>query len=280
MLPPGTPVKRTAQRALGGGQRRARPVHSPLMLEFLAKRMNPDLAGLIRLQRAESELRRVQAELAQIPRRRAELEAALAAERGRLEGARGSLDGSQKSRRRFEGELQDLETKRSKYKGQLMEVKTNKEYTAVLHEIEGVEREIRAREDQVLNEMESAEGLASEIKREEAVFKVAEQDHRAQAQRLHDDEARLRDQARRLTGERDGEAGRLPPAVLELFQRVARLRGVGVAEARDGMCQVCHLKLRPQMYVDLKRNEDIVQCPACNRILYFEPPPPVTSPVP
>ena len=68
--------------------------------------------------------------------------------------------------------------------------------------------------------------------------------------------------------------------MLELFQRVARLRGIAVSEARDGMCQVCHLKLRPQMYVDLKRNEEIVQCPQCNRILYYEPPAPVNSPVP
>jgi len=280
MLRPAGRVKRPRKRALGRGQRRARPGHSPLMLEFLVKRMNPDLAGLIRLQRADSELRRVEAELAQIPRRRKELEASLGAERGRLAGARGSLDGSQKNRRRFEGELQDLESKRSKYKGQLMEVKTNKEYTAMLHEIEGVEREVRAREDQVLGEMERAESLASEIKREEAVFEAAEQEHGARERSLNDDEARLRSQARRLTEERDAEAGRLPAGLLELFQRVARLRGVAVAEARDGMCQVCHLKLRPQMYVDLKRNEDIVQCPACNRVLYYEPPPPVTSPLP
>jgi hypothetical protein len=242
--------------------------------------MNPDLAGLIRLQRAESELRRVVAELAQIPRRRTELEASLAAERARLETARGSLDGSQKTRRRFEGELQDLESKRSKYKGQLMEVKTNKEYTAMLHEIEGVERDIRAREDQVLAEMERAETLTGDIKREEAGFTSAEQEHRTRERILSEEEARLREQARRLTEERDEEAARLPAAVLELFQRVARLRGVAVAEAREGMCQVCHLKLRPQMYVDLKRNEEIVQCPACNRILYFEPPPPVSSPTP
>src|SRR5688572_26416802 len=105
--------------------------------------MNPDLAGLIRLQRAESELRRVEADLLSVPRRRGELDASLAAEKAKLEGARSSLDASQKNRRKFEGELQDLESKRSKYKGQLMEVKTNKEYTAMLHEIEGVEREIR-----------------------------------------------------------------------------------------------------------------------------------------
>ena len=242
--------------------------------------MNPDLAGLIRLQRADSELRRVEAELAQIPRRRTEIQASLAAERGRLDAVKAALDASQKARRKLEGELQDLESKRSKYKGQLMDVKTNKEYTAMLHEIEGVEREIRAREDLVLGEMEKAEALQGEAKREEGLFKTTEQEHRAREKALQDEESRLQTDARRLGGERDAEAGRLSPAVLELFQRVARLRGIAVAEARDGMCQVCHLKLRPQMYVDLKRNEEIVQCPACNRILYFEPPPPVSSPVP
>jgi uncharacterized protein len=242
--------------------------------------MNSDLAGLIRLQRADSELRRVEGELAQIPRRRADIQASLAAERGRLDAARTAIDASQKARRRLEGELQDLESKRSKYKGQLMEVKTNKEYTAMLHEIEGVEREIRAREDLVLGEMEKAETLTAEVKREEAVFKAAEQEHRTREKALEEEESRLKADARRLGGERDAEAGRLSPAVLELFQRVARLRGIAVAEARDGMCQVCHLKLRPQMYVDLKRNEEIVQCPACNRILYYEAPVPVSSPVP
>ena len=74
--------------------------------------------------------------------------------------------------------MQDLETKRSKYKGQLMDVKTNKEYTAMLHEIEGVEREIRAREDLMLAEMEKAEGLTAEVKREEGDFKVVETERR------------------------------------------------------------------------------------------------------
>jgi predicted nucleic acid-binding Zn-ribbon protein len=47
-----------------------------------------------------------------------------------------------------------------------------------------------------------------------------------------------------------------------------------VAAVQDAMCQVCHVKLRLQLYADLKRNEEIVQCPACNRILYYEAPPP------
>jgi hypothetical protein len=240
--------------------------------------VNPELEKLIRLQRADSELRRVEAELGEVPRRRAALEAALAEERGRLDGARSSLADSQKARRQHEAELMDLEAKRSRYKGQLMDVKTNKEYTAMLHEIETVEREIRSREDLVLAEMEKAESMSVEVKREEQAFKAAEEHHRGEARMLNDRAESLRAESGRLTAERDAIAATVPSDLLELFQRVARLRGVAVAEAREGMCEACHLKLRPQMFVDLKRNEDIAQCPGCNRILFYEAPAPVVNP--
>ena len=235
--------------------------------------MNPDLERLIHLQRAESELRRVEAELQEIPRQRADLEAALAAERGRLDRSREAQAETQKARRQHEADLQDLEVKRSRYKGQLMEVKTNKEYTAMLHEIEGVEREIRGREDQILAEMERSEGLTAEVKAEEEAFKAAETRSRESGRALDERARALEAERTRLAGERDAVAATVPGDMLELFQRVAKLRGVAVAEARDGMCQVCHVKLRLQMYAEIKHNEEIQQCPACNRILYYEPPP-------
>jgi len=242
--------------------------------------MNPDLERLVQLQRAESELKQVETDREAVPRVRGELEGRLAEERGRLDAARSGLEACQKARRQHEQSLQDLEAKRSKYKGQLMEVKTNKEYTAMLHEIEGVEREIRGLEDQVLAEMERAETLAAEVKREEALYKAVEEEGRREKQSLDERDRKLEEQAARLRRERDQVAGTVPAEALALFQRVARLRGSGVAEARDGMCQLCHMKLRPQMYVELKRNEVIVQCPSCSRILFYEPPVPTVAPEP
>src|SRR3954469_25490268 len=151
--------------------------------------MNPELERLIALQKAENDLRRVQVELAQIPQQKAAIESHLAEERARMEAAKEALSSSQKARRQHESGLQDLEGKRSKYKGQLMDVKTNKEYTAMLHEIEGVEREIRGREDQILGEMEKAESLTAEMKREDELFKAAQEKHRTEERAL-DEEAR------------------------------------------------------------------------------------------
>jgi len=234
-------------------------------------RMNPDLEKLIQLQHAESELKRAEGAQADLPRRRQEAEMALAQERGRLDAAKEALDATQKARRRLEAELQDLEQKRSKYKTQLMDVKTNKEYTAMLHEIEAVEREIRGREDLILVEMEKAEGAVVEVKREEEAFKAADTLAKTALRTLEEEGSRLKQQVERLTAQRDQVAATLPEDALSLFQRVAKRRGSGMAEARDELCSECHMKLRPQMYVELRRNDQIVQCPNCSRILYFVP---------
>ena len=239
--------------------------------------MNADLEKLVRLHQAESQLRQLDSELAEVPRLRHALEERVARDRNRLDETRAVLESSQKARRQLETEVQDLETKRSRYKGQLMEVKTNKEYTAMLHEIETVEREIRGREDRILEEMERAETLALDIEREEDSFREVESAARTEGAELAAREKRVAEEREGVAGRRDEIAATIPEQPLYLYRRVASLRGTAVAEARDGMCQTCHMKMRLQMWVDLRRNEQLFQCPSCSRILYYEPPPPTVS---
>jgi predicted nucleic acid-binding Zn-ribbon protein len=240
--------------------------------------MNPDLEKLIDLHHAETEIARLEAGLAAIPRLREELEARLAGDRGRLDAAREALESCQKARKQHESAVQDLEGRRSKYKGQLMEVKTNKEYTAMLHEIETVEREISSREDQILEEMERAESLTASVRREEEAFRGVEQDAKRESAELDARETRLEEERRRVTAEREKVAGTIPEGPLKLYRRVAKLRGTGVGEAKDGVCQACHVTLRPQLWAEMRQNEKILQCGACSRILYYEPPPAVVEP--
>ena len=239
--------------------------------------MNSDLAKLIDLQAADNEIKRVEGALNDVPRRQAELDSELTRESERLNTAREKLDVAQKRRRSNEGALQDLEGRRSKYRGQLTEVKTNREYQAMLHEIESVEREIRTIEDQILEDMEASESLSAEVKREQLLLSEAEKRHAQAARELEAHAQALQKERQRWTDERAGLVASLPTDLSELYQRVARLRGAGVAEARDGTCQQCRMVLRPQMYVELKHNDQIVQCPSCSRVLYYVPPPPTVD---
>jgi uncharacterized protein len=239
--------------------------------------MNSDLAKLIDLHNTDNEIKRVEAALQALPQRRAELEAALAAEGARLASAREKLAEAQKRRRENESAVQGFETRRSKYKGQLMEVKTNKEYQAMLHEIESVEREIHDIEDRILEDMEAIEGLNALVASEQKALAEAEREHAQAVGELEVRARALEEERQRWAKERESLAATLPSDLLNTYQRVAHLRGAAVAEARDGTCQQCRMVLRPQMYVELKRNDQVTQCPSCSRVLYYVPPPPTVD---
>jgi len=57
-----------------------------------------------------------------------------------------------------------------------------------------------------------------------------------------------------------------------------RRKGIAVTMAtRDGLCSVCHVRLRPQVFQLVRQNDQIIQCDSCQRILYYVPPPPPTD---
>ena len=236
--------------------------------------MHPDLETLVDLHHADVELRRFDGELVALPQKKAAIEAQIVSDRAALEAARAALDGLSKDRKRLELEVQDFEARRSKYKGQLGEVKTNKEYTALLHEIENVEREIRSREDLILEAMEKVEDGQARVKAEEAAFKSVEATRRDEIKAI---EVRIKEcetQRAEVAVTREKKTAALKPDLLAEYTRILQRRGVALSEAKDGACTMCHVKLRAQVFVDVKRNDAIITCSSCSRIMFFNAPPP------
>ncbi len=236
--------------------------------------MHPDLATLVDLHHADVELRRFENELKTLPEKKSRIEAQIVADRAALDAAKAALDILGKDRKRLELEVQDFEARRAKYKNQLSEVKTNKEYTALLHEIEGVDREILSREDHILDAMEKVEGGQTQVKAEEAAFKSVEASRRAEIREIEGAIKTCEAERARAAGSRETTVATLKPEILGDYTRILKLRGTALAEAKDGACTMCHVKLRAQMYVDVKRNDSIIACSSCSRILYFNAPPP------
>ena len=78
--------------------------------------------------------------------------------------------------------------------------------------------------------------------------------------------------------ERGRLVGELSKDVLKIYERIAHGRkGIALAEAKDGLCSACHVRLRPQVYNEVRRNDSIIQCDSCTRILYFVPAPGVPA---
>ncbi len=137
-----------------------------------------------------------------------------------------------------------------------MDVKTNKEYTAMLHEIEAVEKDIRSKEDQILVEMERLEGLTAEVRRGRRDPQGG-RGRRSLAERkaLDARESGAAGQPRPgAAGARRGPEGRATDHGGALRARRASSAAESVVpRGQDGMCGACHVKLRLQLWSDIRQ---------------------------
>jgi predicted nucleic acid-binding Zn-ribbon protein len=228
--------------------------------------MHADLQRLIELQRLDSAAHDAQRRLADAPDREKALDARLDAARQHVVTAKERLTENQNARRALEKEVAMHQGRLSKFREQAMAVKTNQEYHAVQHEISFAQTEIKKLEDTVLEGMMEGDELTdAELASEQ---KATEADRRA----MSAEAAALQVLLDRLAVERAALVGAIDAQLLYIFEQVARKRhGVAVAEARDGICTICHVRLRPQVFNNVRRNDSIVQCDSCNRILFFVP---------
>ena len=145
--------------------------------------MNPDLTRLIRLQHLETTADDARRRIADYPARTQALDARLENAREAVAGMKAKLAAASDKRRIEEKEVAGVQTRLAKYKDQLLEVKTNREYTAMLHEIETAQNDIRTREDRILEVMMETDELNAAIKKTEAELKAAETGDRSRARR-------------------------------------------------------------------------------------------------
>lgn len=232
--------------------------------------MNADLTRLIRLQQLESAADEARRKIADHPVRAQALDDRLQSARDVVAGIKARLAAAADKRRAEEKEVAGVQTRLAKYKDQLLEVKTNREYTAMLHEIDAAQNDIRAREDRILEVMMEADELNAGIKKSEAELKAAEKEIAAERAVLETEQAGMQAEIARTTAEREKLVADIDRHVLAIFETTAKGRkGVAVAEAKDGLCTICHVRLRPQVFNEVRKNESIIQCDSCRRILYF-----------
>jgi predicted nucleic acid-binding Zn-ribbon protein len=241
--------------------------------------MHADLERVITLQRLDSSALDAERRLAGEPERLRSLEGQLEAARQNVAVAKERLAASQNERRTIEKDVSVHQGRLSKYREQLMSVKTNVEYQAMQKEIEFAKSEVKELEDRILERMLEADELAAALKESETQLSLVQKQVEADKLTLVAEQAELKALLVRAAADRAELVRTLDPQVLATFELIARRRnGIAVAEARDGICTICHVRLRPQVFNTIRRNDQIVQCDSCHRILYFRPPAPTASP--
>jgi predicted nucleic acid-binding Zn-ribbon protein len=231
--------------------------------------MQQDLTHLIRLQDLMLRIDAINDQIAAVPAEVARLEKDLLEAQKEVEAEKAALGEAQKERRRLEGELMGVESRIQKYQAQLMGVKTNKEYQAMQHEIEGCKAERAGLDEKILLEMEeqdkrnlAARGLEDRLKE---MRRKTDEGKKALADRA----AALTRDRDAIDVERQALQKEIAPAFLEPFLKTARQRrGIGLVGVRDGLCGGCHVRVMPKLIQEVRRSTHLIACDSCKRYLY------------
>jgi len=235
--------------------------------------VDAQLKTLIDLQGVDTRIAAHEAEAARLPKEIAAIHAEIETAKKDVDAGKARLDAAKKDQRTREKDLEVVQAKRSKTEGRLYEVKTNKEYSAVLAEIEEIKQEKGRVEEEILVLMESQERLTADIKDAEGRYKTREtqgkQEETALQERLRAVEADLA----LVRTERAELARQLPAPVLADYDKLLKARG-GLALAqvvKPNLCGGCRMTVTPQRLQELRAQSALLPCESCGRYLYWLP---------
>jgi len=230
----------------------------------------PELKTLVELQDLDREIKDVTQELERLP----EL---LAAETGKLQELKEGyaafgqdLENLKSQRRSLESEMADMEEGIKKSRQRLMEIKSNIEHKAMLKEIAFKEDQRDKKETAILEIMDLLEAKTRDI---------AEQDRKAKEQQVFLDQQQvslkglIKELKKQLASLEEVRRKLRKGVSAPMFKRYEFIRqrrnGTAIAPVREGVCLGCNMNVLPQQFIDLQKGEEILQCPHCQRILYW-----------
>ena len=233
--------------------------------------MRDQLELLIALQEIDDRLRLFRREQQALPLRLKAPEREHGEACQELKSVQAEIDRNERQQHDLEMDLQSTQDALAKVQRKLREVKTNKEYSAVLTEIDAGKQRIGSVEDQLLQLMEHAEQKRQAKQLREQRVQVArdalqEQGHAVrEATEVLDQEILAEQEKRRQT------AVGLTAELLEAYEKLAAQHDRSVVvQLRDGTCGGCHLTVRPQLISEIRLQESLHTCPHCRLILLWQ----------
>jgi len=242
--------------------------------------MHPAIPHLIELQRVDHQIAVLRAELEGYPKRIREAEAKLAGSRADVASAKEVHAQVIAERKKFEFDAQQWKDRARKYRDQSGAVKTNEAYKALQHEIANAEAEVAKADDRQLEVMMAAEEVERRVKITESRLKEAEQAVAVERKEIQAQGTEKKKQLEAAAGEREKIIAPVPEDLRELYARIAkRHNGTAMAEARDGQCRGCGMRVLPHILQELRTetNEEVFRCESCGLILYTLEPIPIAK---
>ncbi|MGL4986794.1 MAG: zinc ribbon domain-containing protein [Treponemataceae bacterium] len=172
---------------------------------------------------------------------------------------------------RLKSDLATVELSREKSEKGMDEISTHREYEALDKEIkDAVETEQGLRHELQKEEKHLAD-LNDNLKQEEELINQQESELNQGKESLALETSQLKEQLALLKEQEDKIIPDLDPEMVYKFERIIRSKhSKGIVAVKGNVCDGCHMILPAQFANDVHNGEEIVFCPYCSRILFYE----------
>ena len=233
--------------------------------------MKGNLLLLIELQECDSQLVMLLARKKHLPEKMDKLNQDFLVFKDGIEQNKKKYDEIKSRHNAKEKEIKKINESMAKAKERLLEVKNNKEYQAILKEIEVAESSCGDIETEIISLLEELDKLSVLVKKDEDTLNQQNKEHEEEKKKIETDINAIDSDFVNWEKQRDELRKKVPGDILAKYEKIKnRNNGIGVISVWKAVCNGCHMNIPPQLYNELQRSAELFSCPNCNRIIYFE----------
>jgi len=233
--------------------------------------MQSDVELLLKLQVIDYDLGELERSKEYLPDMMNNLNNEIEESQRKVDETSAALDQAKVNQKNLEIEISAREAELQKYQQQMMTIKTNKEYDALVTEIDVVKKDISAKEQELMTTMEQIEALEKELPEAEAKAAQIKENNTKQLQILQDKIDSIGDKKSEKDNLRREIISQVPKPVLSVYERVRKGKGnTVVVSVKKRSCSACHKALTPKLVQEIRRGDGIHTCESCGRLLFWD----------
>ena len=149
-------------------------------------------------------------------------------------------------------------------------VKNEKEYKSVLKEVDNFEKDVFESELRIMELEDEVNSKKKELEILEEKKNSVEQNYEASLKKKNDENLKYKDELKLLHNKRSKKVEGLKKRILSKYETLRRARdNIAIVRVDKEVCTGCYMKIPPQLYVEVKKEKELIQCPSCQRFLYY-----------
>ena len=225
---------------------------------------------LISIAKVDAKMTGFKNELSILPGKIAKVDKAIAQITKSEQDAISHFEALKKEHRSLEHNLEDHSVQIIKSKTQLMSIKTNREYQAMTKEIKNLEQDVDTKEEKLLflmDELDTQEKNNKIFLEKEAADKT---ENERKKKEMEERVEVLKTELDELEQEKPKILEELDPQLQSRYERIiGKFGDYAVTHVVGEVCQGCFTTMPPQTVNEVKKNDRIITCEACGRILVY-----------